>query len=142
MAIYSLGALTTNVTSGNAAATLIASATDRLRALEIGLMMVTGTSTTLGFGRPAAVGITPTAPTTVLAENDADPVGTGKIALAWTTQPTAPTNFLRRFRPTSAIGSGYILSFPKGISVPVSGNLAIWNSIGGGTLETYWVIDE
>jgi hypothetical protein len=142
MAVYSLANRTSNVTSANACLEVRTTSTDRPRVMEIGISLVTAAATVIGIGRPAAIGITPTTPVTVLAEDPGDPAGTVSTALAWGTGPTAPTNFLRRWSFPATIGSAVIFTFPRGLIIPISSSIVLWNILGGATLDAYVVIDE
>lgn len=142
MALYSLGVRTSSGTTGTAAWEIRAAATDRLFIVEIGVFLAAATASTYGLGRPAAIGVTPTSPVTVLAEDSANPTGTGTSALAWGTGPTVPTNFLRRISFPATIGSGVIWTFPKGLVVPASGSIVLWNAATNGVVDAYAVIDE
>lgn len=142
MAVYSLANRTTNVTINNTNWTLIAAATDRLYLMELGVWMAAATASVLGFGRPAAVGITPTTPITLLAEDSGAPAGTGQTALAWSTLPTAPTNYNRRMNLPATIGAGIILTFPRGFIVPVSGNAVTHNISATGVMDIHVVCED
>lgn len=142
MAVYSLANRTSNVTINNTNWTLIAAATDRLYLMELGVWMAAATASVLGFGRPAAVGITPTTPITLLAEDAAAPAGTGQTALAWATLPTAPTNYNRRMNLPGTIGAGIILTFPRGFIVPVSGNAVTHNLSATGVMDIHVVCED
>lgn len=143
MAYYELGLRTTNVTTSNAALEIIGSNTKRAKLIEIGFTLATAVSTVLGFGRPAAVGVTPV-PVLVQAEDPNDAAGVSAGSLSASTSPTAPTIFMRRFGG-NAIGQGAIWTFPKGIVMASSGtgrSLVLFNITGGATLDVYFVIDE
>ena len=142
MAIYSMASRTSNVTTAAANYEIRTTATDRPRVMEIGISLVTAAATVIGIGRPAAIGITPTSPQTVLAEDTGDPVGTVTTAMAWATGPTVPVNFLRRWSFPGTIGAGVILTFPRGLVIPISSSIVIWNILGGATLDVNVVIDE
>ena len=142
MAIYSMADRTSNVTTAAACFEIRTTATDRPRVMEIGISLVTAAATVIGLGRPAAIGITPTSPKTVLAEDFGDPVGTVQTAVAWGTGPTVPANFLRRWSFPATIGAGVILTFPRGLVIPVSSSFILWNILGGATLDVNVVIDE
>jgi hypothetical protein len=142
MAIYSLANRTSNVTSGAAALELRTAATDQAVVLEIGIFLAAATASTYGIGRPAAIGVTPTTPITVLAEDSGSPAGTAQTALAWATPPTVPANFFRRVAFPATIGSGVIWTFPRGLTIPVSSSLVIWNLATNGVIDAYVVIDE
>lgn len=142
MAIYSLGVRTTGVTNATAAWEIRSASTDRLYILEIGIFLAAATASTYGLGRPAAIGVTPTSPVTLLAEDSAAPTGTGQSALAWTTGPTVPANFLRRAQFPATIGSGIIWTFPRGLIVPVSSSVVLWNLATNGVVDAYCVVDD
>ena len=144
MAYHELAVRTSNVTTAAAALELIGATALRGRLLEIGFTLVTAVATTLGLGRPAAAGITPTTPVTLLPEDVNDSAPVSKIALAWATSPTAPTAFMRRFAG-SAIGQGAIWTFPKGIVLAPSGagnSFTLHNILGGATLDAWVVVEE
>lgn len=142
MAIYSHAARTSSGTTGTAAWELRSTATDRLYVLEIGVFLAAATASTYAIGRPAAIGVTPTSPVTVLAEDPAAPAGTGTTALAWGTGPTVPTAFFRRVSFPATIGSGVIWTFPRGLIIPVSSSLVLWNAATNGVVDVYAVIDD
>ena len=75
MAYHELGVRTSNVTSANAALEIIGATALRGRVIEIGFTLATAVATVIGFGRPAAAGVTPTSPVTLLPEdvNDSAP---------------------------------------------------------------------
>lgn len=144
MAYHELGIRTSNVTSANAAFELIGATALRGRLIEVGFTLATAVATVLGLGRPAAAGVTPTSPVTLLPEDVNDSTPVSKIALAWGTSPTSPTAFMRRFSG-SAIGQGAIWTFPKGIVLGPSGatnSLVLFNITGGATLDAYVVVEE
>lgn len=142
MSAYSLGVRTSSGTTGAAAWEIRSASTDRLRIMEIGIFLAAATASTYGLGRPAAIGITPTSPVTLLAEDFADPPATGTSALAWGTGPTVPAAFLRRVSLPATVGSGIIWTFPKGLVIPVSSSLVLWNLATNGVVDAYAVIDE
>lgn len=142
MAIYSLGVRTSNVTTANACFEARSAATDKPRTLELGITLAAATASTFGFGRPAAIGITPTSPVTVLAEDPADPAGTVTTALAWATGPTIPVAFLRRVAFPATIGTGIIWTFPRGLAMNISSAIILWNLSAMGVSDVYIVLDE
>ena len=143
MAIYSLANRTTNTTTANANLEAIAAAALGYRLLELGLTINAGTASVFGFGTPAAIGITPTSPVTVLAE-DAGNTATGNTttALAWGTPPTIPTNFYRRVSLPGTIGAGIIWTFPRGITVLKAKTLILWNLSTTSVADVWVVVDE
>lgn len=142
MAIYSLGSRTSNLTITQACWELRTTASVRAVVLEIHFFMATGTAVSIGVGRPAAIGVTPTSPVTVLAEDAGAPAGNTQVALAWATSPTAPTSFLRRWNGPATIGAGIIFTFPRGLIVPLSSSLVIWNITANVAADVNVVLDE
>ena len=140
----SLGVRTSDGTSGAAAWEIITGATHgRARVIELGFFLAAATATTIGLGRPQAVGITPTSPVDFLAEDPNDVLATGVVqsAVAWGTGPTIPAAFLRRIALPATIGTGVIWTFPEGLVIPVSSSLILWNLASNSVLDAYAVID-
>jgi hypothetical protein len=133
---------TTNVTTAQAAIELIAGATHRYRLLETGTFGAAATASVFLFGRPAAIGVTPTTPILLLPEETSDAAPECKTALAWGTSPTPPTAAMRRINLPATIGAGIILTFPRGISVALNGTLIYSNSGATGVQDLYFVADE
>lgn len=144
MSLYDFAVLTTGTSSGAAAWEIRTSANVRARLMEIGFFLNAATASTVGLGRPAAIGITPTSPVDFLPEDPADPTVSGQVqsALAWTTGPTVPANFLRRISLPATQGVGVIWTFPRGIVIPVSSSIVLWNLAANSALNAYAVIDE
>lgn len=151
MARYSLAFTKSAITAAGAIADLGAASTDRLHILELGwtVSAVSGTTPVMsvGLSRTTAIG-TRTSPTTVLAEEAADPVGTGTVATAWSVAPTLAAAPLRRLT-VNAVGGGIVWTWPDrgGLVVPVSASVALHAiSVSGTTpsftVDGYIVIDE
>jgi len=142
--IVSFSALTTGVGSASAAWEIRTGSTPgRVRILEIGIFLQAATASDYGLGRPAAIGVTPTSPQDFLVEDPNDVIATGVLqsALAWGTAPTVPANFFRRISFPATIGSGVIWTFPRGLVIPVSSGLVLWNFQTNGAVEAYAVAD-
>ena len=142
MALYSVAVRTTGVTNATAAWEIRTAATDRGYVMEIGVFMAAATASTYGIGRPAAIGVTPTSPVTVIAEDPGNPAGTVTSALAWGTGPTAPATFFRRISLPATIGTGVIWTFPRGLVIGVSNSIVLWNLATNGVVDAYAIIDE
>ena len=143
MAIYSLANRTSNVTTANATLEAIAAAAIGYRLLELGMTINAATASAFGFGTPAATGITPTTPVTVLAEDAGNTAaGNTTTALAWSTGPTIPANFYRRVSLPATIGAGIIWTFPRGISVLKTKSLILWNLSAVSAADVWIVVDE
>jgi len=142
MGIYSLSNRTTNVTIANPCIEIIAGAACRPRIHEIGIFMAAATASVFGIGRPAVLGVTPTTPVTLLAEDVADPAGEVTTALAWATPPTVPVSFFRRVSLAAAVGTGIIFTFPKGLYIAAGASLVVWNITGTGVSDIHVVIED
>jgi hypothetical protein len=140
--IYGIARRTSNVTNNAAAHTLITASSDRAYIQEMGVFMAAATASVFGVGRPAANGVTPTSPVTLEAEDPALPAGTVQSAIAFTTSPTNPTNFLRRWAAPATIGTGVIWTFPRALVIPVSAQLVLQNQGTNGVVDTYVSVDE
>jgi hypothetical protein len=142
MTIYSLANRTSATTNGAANLEARTAATDRAAVIEIGITIAAATASTFGIGRPQAIGVTPTSPVTVLAEDPADPAGTVQTALAWGTGPTVPVSFFRRAALPATIGAGFIFTFPRGLVIPISSSIVLWNLATNAVADVWIVVDE
>ena len=140
--LFSLGVRTSAVTAGTASWEIRTGATPgRVKVHEIGFFLAAGTASTIGLGRPAAIGLTPTSPVDFLPEDPNDVLASGVIqsSLAWATPPTVPAAFLRRVSLPATIGTGVIWTFPEGLIIPVSYGLVLWNIATGSAIDAYAV---
>lgn len=142
MAIYSLSQRTIVTAAGGATWEVRTTATDVPRVMEIGFSQVTAVAATMGLGRPAAIGLTPTSPQTFLAEDPSDPVATVTCCVAWATPPTVPANFFRRITCVAGIGAGVIWTFPRGLKIAASNSIVLWVIATAPVLDAWAVIDE
>ena len=150
MARYELGINTTVTTTAAAAAELRSASGNIIKMAEMGITLGAATASTYGLGRPAAVGVTPTSPITVLADNPSESAGTATTAVAWGTGPTVPAQFLRRITLPATIGAGIIWTWPPSRFIIGPGNAAaavasivIWNlATNSANTNIYFVIDD
>lgn len=143
MARVHLGVRTSGAASGAAAWELRTTATDEAEIREIGFALAAATATTIGLGRPAAIGITPTSPVTLLGGRSNQPAATVTSALAWGTGPTVPVNFIRRIGLPAAIGNSWAWTFGPGeLVIPVSSSIVLWNLATNSVLDAYVSIEE
>lgn len=145
MAIYSIADVVTPASSGSALWEVRTTSTDRATLIEIGMsnaVDITPSAEIFKLGRPAARGITPTTPLTVLAEDEAGPAGTVQTARAWGTAPAAPANFFRIFRNFHFNAIEWV--FPVGLLMAVSASFVLWTStVGTATAhQVHVVVDE
>lgn len=142
MARYDLGFRTLDGSNGLPAAEIRSTSSDKPRILEMGFFQVTAANTGIGIGVPAALGIGPISPVKMLAEETADPAGAVQIATQWTTKPTIPTHFYRRYQSATGIGNGYIIGFPRGLAIAVSSSIVVWNTLANPLLDMHVTIGE
>lgn len=142
MARFAMADRTSNITTAAANFELRTTSTVPAKVLEINITLVTAAATVIGIGRPAAIGVTPTSPKTVLSEESTTQIGASTTAVAWGTGPTVPANYFRRLSFPATIGAGAIVTFPVGLFVPISSSLILWNILGGATLDVAFVIEE
>ena len=142
--ITSLAIKTSNGTINEAAWEIRTGATPgRAKLLELGLFLSAATASIFGLGIPQAIGDTPTSPVDFEPEDPNDVLASGIIqsALAWGTSPTVPTKFFRRITLPATIGTGVIWTFPKGLTIPVSNSLVLWNITANAVVDAYAVIE-
>ena len=143
MAIYSISQRTASGTIAAAGWEIRSTSTNKPKIMEIGISQNAATAGVYGLGRPQAIGITPTTPQTFLDEQDGGgPAGLTTCAVAWGTGPTVPVNFLRRISTPATVGAGVIWTFPRGLSLPVSGSIVIWNITATAVADVWAVVDE
>jgi len=142
MAIYSLSQRVSNFTSAQACWEIRTSSALRPRIYEIGITLNTGTACTVGVGRPAAIGITPGGTASFQAEEPQDPASTLTGALSWATSPTAPTQYFRRVSLPATVGAGIVWTFPRGLVVPISSAIVIFNITTMVAADVWAVADE
>ena len=112
----------------------------RVKLVEVGLMINAQTLTPVGLGYPAAIGLVPTTPVTLLSESDNSTIAVTS-ALAWGTPPTQPTYFYRR--ATLGLGSDEIVwTFDKGLLLLPATSLVIWLFATGSVLDGWWVVEQ
>jgi len=139
----SLGVRTTDGTDAAAAWEILTGATPgRAKIVEIGFFLAAATASIIGLGRPAAKGITPTAPVDFVQEDPNDVLASGVVqsAVAWGTGPTMPGDFLRRIALPATIGTGVIWTFPEGLVIPISSSVVLWNLGTNSVLDAYAVV--
>lgn len=141
MSISSLALRTTNLTITQACWELRTGAANRPKVLEVSIIQATGTAQSLGLGRPQAIGITPV---NVLfqADDPGDPASVQNASLSWGTSPTVPLIFHRRWNSAATIGVGIVWTFPRGLVVPISSSLVIWNITAAIASDVNCALDE
>lgn len=142
MAIGSLAVRTTNLTITTASLEIRTTSAVSPKLLELSIIQATGTAQSLGLGRPAAIGVTPGGTATFQRDYSSDPVCVTTTALSWATSPTAPSNYFRRWNSAATIGVGVIWTFPRGLQIPVSSSLVVFNITTAVACDINCVIDE
>ena len=141
MAIYSLGQRTTNFTITQASVEYHTPSTLRARMLELGIIQASATAQSLGLGRPQAQGVTPV-DVLFQADDSADVAATLESALSWATSPTVPLVFHRRWNSAATVGVGIIWTFPRGLVIPATASLVIWNITTAVACDLNAIADE
>ena len=142
--LYECGALGLGTTTAAAATILTFATPGRVRLMELGSFNNAATASTYGFGRPAAVGITPTTPKDFQAQDPTDALAASSLQLVvagWGTGPTVPTTFMRTWATGASVGSGVIWTWPRGLICAISGNLVIWNQATNSAPQMYAVCE-
>lgn len=142
MALASVAVRTSNLTINQASLELRTTAAVKCRVLEASIIQATGTAQSLGFGRPAAQGVTPGTISTFQRDDSADPACVTTVNATYGTSPTAPTTYLRRWNSAATIGVGIVWTFPRGVVVPVSASLVIFNITTAVACDVNLAIDE
>jgi hypothetical protein len=89
---------------------------------ELAVYNQSGVAAEIGFGQPAAIGITPATLSTVQATDTQDVIaGNTTVAKSWGTAPTAPATFRRRAQLQAVSGAGAIWTWNPGEFVMWSG---------------------
>lgn len=142
MALASVAIRTTNLTITQASAEIRTTAAVKARLLEISVVQATGTAQSLGFGRPAAIGVTPGTISTFQSDDSADPACVTTQNASWATSPTAPTVYHRRWNSAATIGVGFVMTYPRGIIIPVSASFVVFNITAAVANDLSVAIDE
>lgn len=142
MALASQAVRSSNVTIANAQWQLRTSAAVKCRILEVSYVGGTATAASVGWGRPAALAVTPGTSAVFQRDDSADPACVTNIDLTWGTSPTAPTVYHRRWNGAATVGVGIVLTFPRGVVIPISGAFVAFNITAGVIADHNIAIDE
>lgn len=145
MARFSHGFRTT-LNGGGAAAELIGgTGSERVRLVEVGITLAAQTLSIVGIGYPAAIGLVPTSPVTLLSESD-NGTTTVTDAVAWGTPPTTPTGGYYFRRATMPLAQSYPLvwKWPAGGGILIlPANSVVLFLIGAGALiDGWWTVER
>ena len=142
MSISSLGLRTTTFTATTAAnVEWKTPASIRAKILEISYISATATVQSIGLGRAQAVGITPVL-VAFQADDPGDPASLMNGSLSWATSPTTPLIFMRRWNGAATIGVGIVWTFPRGLVIPISSAMVLWNISLTVASDVNCVLDE
>jgi len=141
MGIYSIAVRTANMTISQTSITMVTSSTVRATIFENGLTIAFANASTYGLGHPGA-GTTLGTTSNGQPEDLAGPSSPTQVGTTWTTQPTAPANYLRRTNLPATVGAGIIWTFPRGITIPVSNSMCIYNISAVSNSDIWYVWDE
>ena len=124
--IYEAAGLTTVTTSGAATLGVVASATDDILIYELGVFLNAATASIFGLYRATVAGTASTTLTPSPAVNGAA-AATGRVATAWSVQPTLAPVPHRTIGLPGAIGNGIVWTWQKGLHVPAAGAVILKN---------------
>lgn len=142
MAIASLFIRTQTVASGNPGWQLITASTARATLLELFLVTASaGVAGAIALGRPATLG-TNSGLAPFQRDEPAAPACVSSATVSWSVNPTIPVWFHRQWSYPAAIGNGIIWTFPRGLIVPISSSIVLWNVQANANIEVNAVIDE
>lgn len=145
MARYELAFVTPAAATNAPLVDIRASATDRVRVLEIGLLSTAATAVTPSIERSTTLG-TQTSPVAPQAMDPAEGAATSLVATAWSVAPAGSTTLqFRRAAVPANIGAGFVFTFGgSGLIIPVSSGLVVMNRLGttGPVMNGWIVIDE
>ena len=141
---YGTSNYSANGLSATALCDIETSAADSVRLMDVEHRQAVGVGTTqIGLGRPAntPVGIGPIG---FIADDPGSNVPAARTFLFtnWSTAPTVPAAFFRRYSTTSVVGTGVLWTWPQGLAVAPSAGLVLWNITGGSPLYSQWEIEE
>jgi hypothetical protein len=138
---YSVGFASVAAASGAAYSTIHTGSSYVARITEIGVACNAATASMIGLGVP---GNTPVATTSLLGQAEqtgVDPASTVNVDTAWSTAPTVPAAFIRKFGLPATIGAGLIWTWPpdRPLLLPKSSWLCLWNfgASAGSVLNGY-----
>jgi len=141
MAISSLAQRTTTFTATTYAnIEWRAPATVRAKILEISYIQLTAIASQIGVGRPQAVGQTPVN-VPFQKDDPGDPASVMNGSLSWATSPTVPLIYHRRWNGTLA-SVGVVFTFPRGLVIPISFSMVIWNIATTVASDVNCILDE
>lgn len=126
MATYRIADRSTALTTGLASFTVLTGA-NRVSIMETKSFLAAATASVFAYGRPAAAGVTSGGSVLFQADDPAFQASLTNRVLAWTTAPTAPTVAMERWSGPATIGTGIILTFPRGVAIAVSSNFVTHN---------------
>jgi hypothetical protein len=142
MSLASVAIRSSTLTINQASLELRTTAAVKARLLEASAIQATATAQTLGLGRPQALGITPGTISLFQRDDSADPACVSSVAASFGTSPTTPLVFMRRWNSAATIGVGIVWTFPRGIVIPVSSSLVVFNVTAAVATDHNLAIDE
>jgi hypothetical protein len=133
----------TSATGSGAAAVELIAGNLPLNVKEIGITIVNPTASTFALGRPAAKGITPTTPVTLLNTKGVDSTSVlAALAVAWGTGPTIPAAYFRQCALPATAGAEKVWEFPNGIYVPALGSIILWTLSVVSIADVYFDVEQ
>ncbi len=146
MAIYSLASRTSMVTIAHCPWELKMDATKRGRVVKMTITMAAATASVFGVGFPQAVSNCTDTHVHLQAYDPGEPASLGTVLLTFVaggaTEPTVPLQYFNRVNLPATIGAGRTIEFVRGLYIPVSSSLIIWNITANGIADVEIVVEE
>src|SRR5690349_13165449 len=130
--LYEVGLQKTTAAAAGPIFTLLTGSAARPDIREIGIFVSSAPASgpTVGIGRPAAAGAGTATGSLGQATDVNDPAATCTLVSSFaTTQPTAPSIFMRRISLPNTIGAGVVWTFDRqDLNIGPSANFVIWQA--------------
>ena len=112
--------------------------------LEILLITSSSSASSMGFGRPGAIGVAPSGLLSFTRALPGDPSVAAFAATNWGTNPTVPATFAKRWNTPGVAGAGadVMWTFPGGFVVLPGASVVLWALTTNVTHDCNIVIDE
>jgi hypothetical protein len=140
MAAYEQSFSLAAVAAGANVFDIAASASDRIRVLEMGIFNQTAVASEFAVFRTTAIG-TRTSAAAGIALDPADGASGGTTATAWSVGATLAANPFRRVQFSGNVGTGVIWTWPDTTSgalvIPLSGSIIVQAVVLSATLRIY-----
>lgn len=141
MTIYVNGLPLQTLSSNSPSFELLGNSNERTIVLEVGITLESAATSQFGLGFTTTRGQGPTLLVSSVEDITQPADNEPTMATAWTTPPLIPTTFLRQ-ATISNIGDVIIWTWTKGLVIPVSTSLVLWNLTAIGNANISVLLDD